>query len=109
MLEEPAGPRGGRGDALLAVTREDLDLFGVSELEERIELLEVELARGLLASAVDTRVPRRQLMHRAAAVGANTDLRMVGRLPDLTGVVEEDFASLGFRIPSNARRVRLLF
>lgn len=45
MLEEPAGPRGGRGDALLAVTREDLDLFGVSELEERIELLESELAR----------------------------------------------------------------
>jgi uncharacterized small protein (DUF1192 family) len=41
MLEEPAGPRGGRGDALLAVTREDLDLFGVSELEERIELARV--------------------------------------------------------------------
>jgi uncharacterized small protein (DUF1192 family) len=45
MLDEPAGPRGGRGDSLLAVTREDLDLFGVSELEERIELLEAELAR----------------------------------------------------------------
>jgi hypothetical protein len=45
MLEEPAGPRGGRGDALMAVTREDLDLFGVSELEERIDLLESELAR----------------------------------------------------------------
>ena len=45
MLEETAGPRGGRGDALLAVTREDLDLFGVSELEDRIELLESELAR----------------------------------------------------------------
>jgi len=45
MLDEPAGPRGGRGDALLAVTREDLDLYGVSELEERVELLENELAR----------------------------------------------------------------
>ncbi len=45
MLDEPAGPRGGRGDALLAVTREDLDLYGVSELEERVDMLEAELAR----------------------------------------------------------------
>jgi uncharacterized small protein (DUF1192 family) len=45
MLDEPAGPRGGRGDALLAVTREDLDLYGVAELEERVEMLEAELVR----------------------------------------------------------------
>lgn len=45
MLDEPAGPRGSRGDTLLMVTREDLDLYGVSELEERVELLEAELAR----------------------------------------------------------------
>ncbi len=45
MLEEPAGPRGQRGDALLQATREDLELYGVSELEERIELLEAEVAR----------------------------------------------------------------
>ncbi len=45
MLDEPAGPRGQRGDALLQATREDLDLHGVAELEERIEMLEAELAR----------------------------------------------------------------
>ena len=45
MLDEPAGPRGSRGDALLQVTREDLDLYGVAELEERVELLEAEAAR----------------------------------------------------------------
>jgi uncharacterized small protein (DUF1192 family) len=57
MLDEPAGPRGGRGDALLAVTREDLDLYGVSELEERVELLEAELARtkGQIARKRDSR------------------------------------------------------
>ena len=34
-----------RGQALLDVTREDLELFGASELEERIALLEGEVAR----------------------------------------------------------------
>jgi uncharacterized small protein (DUF1192 family) len=45
MLEEPAPPRRVRGEALIAVTREDLDLYAVEELRERIELLQAEKAR----------------------------------------------------------------
>ena len=44
MLDEPAGPRGQRGDTLLQATREDLDLYGVAELEDRVEMLVAELA-----------------------------------------------------------------
>lgn len=45
MAEEPAEARKARGQALLDVTREDLELFGGDELEERIALLEFEIAR----------------------------------------------------------------
>jgi uncharacterized small protein (DUF1192 family) len=45
MAEEPAEPRRTRGQALLDVSREDLELFGADELEERIALLEGEIAR----------------------------------------------------------------
>ncbi len=45
MMDEPAGPRVARGAALVEVEREDLDLFGVSELTERIERLEAEAGR----------------------------------------------------------------
>ena len=45
MMDEPAGSRPLRGDGLKALTREDLEIYGVSELEERIELLEAEIAR----------------------------------------------------------------
>ena len=45
MAEEPAEARRARGQALLEVTREDLELFGGEELEERIALLEFEIAR----------------------------------------------------------------
>jgi uncharacterized small protein (DUF1192 family) len=45
MLEEPVEPRAFRGDALNATTHEDLDTYGVAELEERIEALEAEIAR----------------------------------------------------------------
>ncbi len=68
MLDEPAGPRGGRGDALLAVTREDLDLYGVSELEERVELLEAELAR-----------TRRQIEKKGAARSAADSFFNLGK------------------------------
>src|SRR5271165_2565441 len=36
MAEEPAEPRRARGQALLDVTKEDLELFGTDELEQRI-------------------------------------------------------------------------
>lgn len=45
MAEEPAEARRARGQALLDVTREDLELFGTEELEERVALLEGEIAR----------------------------------------------------------------
>ena len=50
MLDEPVGPRSARGEALVALAREDLDLYGVEELEERIERLtaEIERTRGRL-------------------------------------------------------------
>ncbi|MGH6987900.1 MAG: DUF1192 family protein [Caulobacteraceae bacterium] len=45
MAEEPAEVRRGRGAALIEASKEDLDLFGVGELEERLELLESEARR----------------------------------------------------------------
>jgi uncharacterized small protein (DUF1192 family) len=44
-LEEPAEVRIGRGQRLLEAVREDLDLYAVSELEERLEILRAEEAR----------------------------------------------------------------
>lgn len=44
-MEEPADVRIGRGQRLLEAVREDLELYGASELEERIEVLQAEIAR----------------------------------------------------------------
>jgi uncharacterized small protein (DUF1192 family) len=44
-MEEPAEVRIGRGQRLIEAVREDLELFGVAELEERIEVLQSEIAR----------------------------------------------------------------
>ena len=44
-MEEPAEVRIGRGQRLIEAVREDLELFGVAELEERIEVLHSEIAR----------------------------------------------------------------
>lgn len=44
-MEEPAEVRIGRGQRLVEAVREDLELFGVGELEERIEVLQAEIAR----------------------------------------------------------------
>jgi uncharacterized small protein (DUF1192 family) len=44
-MEEPAEVRVGRGQRLLEAVREDLDLYGVSELEERLEVLDAEARR----------------------------------------------------------------
>ncbi len=38
-------PRKGRGQAVIDLGREDLDLYGQEELQERIEALEAEIAR----------------------------------------------------------------
>jgi uncharacterized small protein (DUF1192 family) len=45
MIEEVAEPRPTRGDTLKALVREDLELYGRDELEERIEMLRAEIDR----------------------------------------------------------------
>ena len=45
MIDEVAEPRPTRGDALRALMREDLELYGHEELEERIDHLKSEIAR----------------------------------------------------------------
>lgn len=45
MADEPAEVRRPRGYALIEMAREDLDLFGIVELKERIADLETEIAR----------------------------------------------------------------
>lgn len=44
-MDEPAEIRLGRGQRLVEVTREDLDLYAVEELRARIEVLQAEIAR----------------------------------------------------------------
>lgn len=44
-MEEPAEIRVGRGQRLIEAVREDLELFGVAELEERLEILQDESVR----------------------------------------------------------------
>ena len=44
MLDE-AAPRRTRGQTLVELAREDLDLYAVEELQERIAALEAEIAR----------------------------------------------------------------
>lgn len=44
-MEEPAEPRRARGQAFVEALREDLDLYSVEDLEERIAGLEGEIAR----------------------------------------------------------------
>ena len=44
-MEEPAEVRVGRGQRLLDAVREDLELFGIAELEERLDILASETAR----------------------------------------------------------------
>jgi uncharacterized small protein (DUF1192 family) len=45
MAEEPADIRVGRGQRLAEAVREDLELYAVAELKERIETLQAEIVR----------------------------------------------------------------
>ena len=49
MIEDPAPPRAVRGAALFDLAREDLDLYAVEELQERIASLEAEIGRARTA------------------------------------------------------------
>ena len=66
MTEEPAEARRQRGAALLDLAREDLELCGVEELHERIEILsaEIERARAQLARKEATRAAADALFSR---------------------------------------------
>ncbi len=44
-MDEPALPRTARGASVEALSREDLDLFSIEELDERIQGLEGEIER----------------------------------------------------------------
>ncbi|MDO9433058.1 MAG: DUF1192 domain-containing protein [Pseudomonadota bacterium] len=44
-MDEPVQTRVGRGQRLTEAMREDLELYAVVELEERIEALEAEITR----------------------------------------------------------------
>jgi uncharacterized small protein (DUF1192 family) len=44
-MEEPAPPRAARGALLDQLAREDLDLYAVEELRDRIDRLETEIQR----------------------------------------------------------------
>lgn len=45
MDSDDLEPRKRRGEALLALAREDLELLGIEELNERITALEAEIVR----------------------------------------------------------------
>ena len=45
MSDEAAEPRGHRGEALSQALREDLELYSVDDLDERVGLLRAEIAR----------------------------------------------------------------
>ena len=44
-MDEPVETRVGRGQRLIEAVREDLELYGVTELEDRVEILQSEIAR----------------------------------------------------------------
>jgi len=45
MMEEPLAPRAFRGWALSEAASEDLDLYAIEDLHERIDLLQTEIVR----------------------------------------------------------------
>lgn len=55
MLEDAAEPRGARDALLDGLEREDLDVYGVAELKERIDRLKAEISR------TQTKLDKKQL------------------------------------------------
>lgn len=51
MVFDDLEPRPARGEALTLLAREDLDLYSVEDLDERIEALKAEIARSEAARA----------------------------------------------------------
>ena len=57
MTFDDLDPRPQRGAALNAIGREDLDIYAVEELQERIATLEAEIAR--VRTAIDTKAAKK--------------------------------------------------
>lgn len=57
MTFDDLDPRPQRGAALKALGREDLDLYAVEELQERISNLEAEIARS--RAAIETKASKK--------------------------------------------------
>ncbi len=66
MAEEPAEARRQRGQSLIDLAREDLEMFGADELQERIGALqaEIERARAQIAKKQATRAAADALFSR---------------------------------------------
>ena len=66
MAEEPAEARRQRGQSLIDLGREDLEMFGADELQERIAALqaEIERARAQIAKKQATRAAADALFSR---------------------------------------------
>ncbi len=71
MTFEDLDPRPQRGAALTALGREDLDLYSVEELSERIEGLEAEIerVRGAIDGQVRQEVRRRRPVQLQELIG----------------------------------------
>jgi len=57
MIIDDAEPRPQRGALLIQLAREDLDLYSVEECQDRIALLETEIAR--VKSAMEAKTARK--------------------------------------------------
>jgi len=69
MMEEPLAPRAFRGWALNEVVHEDLDLYAVGDLEERIAQLEAEIVR--TRAALDRKRSGRAAADAFFSIGGN--------------------------------------
>jgi uncharacterized small protein (DUF1192 family) len=69
MMEEPLAPRAFRGWALNEVAHEDLDLYAVGDLEERIAQLEAEIVR--TRAALDKKRSGRAAADAFFSIGGN--------------------------------------
>jgi uncharacterized small protein (DUF1192 family) len=69
MMEEPLAPRAFRGWALNEVAHEDLDLYAVGDLEERIAQLEGEIVR--TRAALDKKRSGRAAADAFFSIGGN--------------------------------------
>ena len=69
MMEEPETPRAFSGRAISEAAHEDLDLYSVIDLEERIDQLQVEIGR--TRAAIDKKRSGRAAADTFFSLGGN--------------------------------------